>query len=185
MAENIASVVDWFGPYIRAADGDPFKHARSAAQNDFGRGLYVAVGYKMGLQRGPRRLLYIGVGDPLHTRLNQNHHKLNSFFITSLWLGEISVAEVPGRRLKKINPHLDAVEWAIAYFLKLPFNQRKSVNPPEISCVVVNRWWATDYETEAIRPASRWADVVEFDAFRGTANLVWFGTRARVKSIQL
>lgn len=127
----------------------------------------------------------MGVGDPLHTRLNGNHHKLGTFSVTALWLGEVSVAGVPGRRRKKINPHLDIVEWASTCFLKLPFNEKKRSTPPPISCVVLNRWWGTDYETEAERPVARWADIIEYDSARETANLVWFGARARVKSISV
>lgn len=185
MAENIATVVDWFGPYIGRDRTDLLRTARAAAQTDYGRGLYAAIGHGLHVRRGPRTLLYMGVGDPLHTRLNGNHHKLATFSLTGLWLGEVSVAGVPGRRQKKINPHLDIVEWASAYFLQFPFNQRKRITPPPMSCVVVNRWWGTDYETEANRPVARWADIIEYDAARGNANLIWFGSRSRIKSIKI
>lgn len=180
----MATVVDWFGPYTGTDRTELLQTARTAAQADYGRGLYAAVGHGLQVRRGPRTLLYMGVGDPLHTRLHAGHHKLGAFSLTSLWLGEVSVAGVPGRRRKKINPHLDIVEWASAYFLQLPFNERKRSRPPPVSCVILNRWWGPDYETEAERPVARWADIIEYDAARGSANLVWFGTRARVKSIK-
>jgi hypothetical protein len=185
LAENIATVVDWFGPYVGSDRTTLLQTARTAAQADYGRGLYAAVGHGLEVRRGPRTLLYMGVGDPLYTRLNGSHHKLSTFSLSSLWLGEVSVAGVPGRRRKKINPHLDIVEWASTYFLECPFNERKRRTPPHTSCVVVNRWWGIDYETEAERPVARWADIIEYDAARGTANLVWFGARARVKSIKV
>lgn len=180
MADNIASVVDWFGPFTGETRDEMLKEARKAGRAHFGDGLYAAVGHGLTVRRGPRTLLYMGVGAPLYSRLIPTHHKLSKVSITSLWLGEISVAGIPGRRKKKINPHLDWVEWASVHFLKLPFNNRKRTRPPG-SCVVINRWWSTDYETEQARPAARWADVIEYDATRGTANLVWFGAKGRVK----
>jgi hypothetical protein len=105
--------------------------------------------------------------------------------MTSLWLGEAGVAGIPGRRQKRIDPHLDIVEWASAYFLALPHNEKKRAMPPPVSCVVVNRWWSIDGQNEEARPAARWADVIEYDRDRGTANLIWFGAKARVKSVSL
>jgi hypothetical protein len=182
LAENIATVVNWFGPYKgRELDEIP-KSARLAAKYDYAEGLYAAIGHR---PQGALALLYMGVGANLHQRLNSNHHKLNRLPLHSLWLGEVSVAGVPGRRKKKINPHLDIVEWATAYFLRLPFNERKSKSPPPNSCVVVNRWWGTDYEKQVKRPVAGWADIIEYDSVRGTANLVWFGASARVKTIKV
>ena len=183
MASNIATVVDWFGPYTGPTREELLRNARQAARKDYDHGLYAAIGHGLKVRRGPRTLLYMGVGDPLFTRLDGKHHKLSTFSLTSLWLGEVSVAGVPGRRIKKINPHLDIVEWASAYFLRPPFNERKHRTEPPMSCVVVNRWWGTDYNTKADRPVARWADIIEFDADRKSANLVWFGARGRVKSI--
>jgi hypothetical protein len=184
VADNIACVVDWFGPYVGSDRSDLLKTARTAAREDYGRGLYAAVGHGLSIRRGPRTLLYMGVGDPLSSRLNDRHHKLQTVSITSIWLGEISVAGIPGRRKKKIDPHLDIVEWASVYFLALKHNSSKTRQPPPASCVVVNRWWDIDYESEGERPAARWADVIEYDQARGAANLVWFGKKARVKAIQ-
>lgn len=157
--------------------------AAQKASGDIGNGLYVAVGHGLAVRRGPRTMLYMGVGAPLSLRLTPQHHKLSTISITSIWLGEVAVAGIPGRRKKKINPHLDLVEWASIFFMKLPHNQRKNT-PPFRSCVVVNRWWGTDYETEMERPAARWADIIEYDAVRRTANLVWFGSKGRVKAVR-
>jgi hypothetical protein len=185
VAEYVATVIDWFGPYTGTGRDDLLKKARKKAQNDYGNGLYAAVGHGIKVRPGPRTLLYMGVGAPLRDRLKPGHHKLSNVSISSLWLGEVSVAGIPGRRKKKIAPHLDVVEWASVYFLEIPFNERKRVKPPPVSCVVVNKWWGTDYKTEADRPTAGWADVIEYDAVKGAANLVWFGSRGRIKATKV
>lgn len=185
MAENVATFVDWYGKYRT------MQQAQSGAQElNLLQGLYAAVGYTEGIARGPLTLLYVGVAENLTARLTSAHHKLGSnashgASITGIWLGEVAVAGIPGRRRKRLNPHLDSVEWALAYFLKPALNQKKSITPPDSSCVVLNRWWGLDWESEANRPVARWADIVEYDSYKGTANLVWFGKRARVKTIPL
>lgn len=181
MAENVATVVNWYGGY------PTLQQAQSDAHY-LGQGLYAAVGYKQGIARGPRTLLYVGVAANLTTRLTTAHHKLGSntlhgASVTSMWLGQVAVSGIPGRRRKQLNPHLDSVEWALTYFLEPVLNEKKSRNPPDSSCVVVNRWWDLSWEKETARPAARWADIVEYDRFKGTANLVWFGKRARAKTV--
>lgn len=185
MAENIATVVNWYGPFTGSDPVDLLKRAQAAAKKDFAiKGLYAAVGYKGPIRRGPRTLLYVGVGNPLADRLVPRHHRLGTISLESLWLGEVDVPGIPGRRKKRIDPHLDAVEWSLAYFLEILHNVRKRRTPPPVSCVVLNRWWRKDdYETETPRPVARWPDLVEYDSWRGTANLVWFGKRARVKTL--
>lgn len=185
MAENIAVVVDWYGPYERENFPDTLKAACQVASEEWGRGLYAVVGNKTGQRRGPRHLLYVGVGDPLHRRLTPRHHAIGKIDNGQIWLGHANVPGIPGRRRKKIHPHLDSAEWAHVYFLQTLFNEKKTMRPPDISCVVINRWWGTDFETPHDRPAARWADIIEFDEFRNTANLVWFGAKARVKAVPL
>jgi hypothetical protein len=117
----------------------------------------------------------------LADRLTSSHHKLRSLQVDEIWLGHISVAGIPGRKSKRINPHADIAEWALAFFLKVPSNEKKRVNPPDLSCVVLSRWWGTDWATEQVKPDPAWADIVEYDQYRKVANLVWFGPNARVE----
>lgn len=182
MTDSIATIINWFGPFC----GDTYERlltaARVAAEDWDADGIYAAVGHDLKGQRGPRTLRYMGVGNPLSSRLTTAHHKLGTFSVSELWLGEPAVPGLPGRRMKRINPHLDVVEWASAYFLKIPSNEKKTKNPPDRSCVVLNRWYGTDYSSPQERPTARWADVIEWDKNRRVANLVWFGKRARVSS---
>ncbi|MGF7172758.1 GIY-YIG nuclease family protein [Azospirillum doebereinerae] len=184
MAE-ISSVVDWFGPYRSLKD------ARTVARQDFGGGLYAAIGWSKIEGRSPNQyrgrptLQYIGIAENLGGRLTETHHKIGlrgNIEIASIWLGEVASYGVPGRRRKKIEPHLDIVEWATAFFLRTQYNEMKRT-PPRCSCFVLNRWWSTDYETSIDRPVSRWADVIEYNIYTGSANLCWFGRNGRVKSI--
>ncbi|WP_159349971.1 hypothetical protein [Roseomonas harenae] len=180
MAENIATVVDWFGPYTRS---EAPKHA-----GEWGlRGLYAAVGHKLVGTRGPRKLLYVGISENVAARLASSHHKHNEIEHAKIWLGEVSVPGIPGKRTQKTNPHFASAEWALVYFLKPPLNTKKTVGAPNSSCVLLNRWWdynsATGEYTSKDRPSAGWADIVEYDAFRRTANLIWLGRKAKVKQI--
>ena len=175
----MATVVDWYGPYTDTEQG-PVKAAQAAAQADYGGGLYVAVGHGETIRPGPRTLLYCGISENLGNRVSSAHSTLASLSITEIWLGEISSTGIPGRRQKRTNPNLDIVEWMSVFFLRIPHNERKCSNPPTISAVVLNRWWKTDYETPTSRPVPRWADVIEWNSVRRTANLCWFGKTGRV-----
>lgn len=182
MPDHMASIVDWYGPFTGVGKEDLFKNARNAARADFGSGLYMAIGHAPNIAKGRTTIQYVGIADPLVSRLYESHHRLGSMALTAMWLGEIATAGIPGRRAKKTDPHLDIVEWAHAYFLRIPVNERKTINPPRSSCIVLNRWWATDYETPAERPAARWADILEYNVLRNTANLCWFGRKGRIVS---
>lgn len=184
MPSAIATIVNWYGPFGGADNGGILQNARSAAATEWSvPGLYAAVGKAAYGLRGPNTLRYMGVGKPLAARLTSRHHKLSSIPLSSIWLGEVAVPGLSGRKTKKINPHLDVVEWASVFFLKLPANEKKRRSPPKKSFVVVNRWWDVDYSTSAARPAKRWPDVLEYDADRNQANLVWFGLRSKVLRI--
>jgi hypothetical protein len=182
MAESIATVVNWYGPYTGASGGAVLA-AQAAAKAHYRRGLYMAVGHGETIRRGPRKLLYCGISDDLGARVSPAHSKLASLSVTGIWLGEISSTGIPGRRAKRTNPNLDIVEWMSVFFLRIPHNDRKKTNPPTLSAVVLNRWWETDYHTPTSRPAPRWADVIEWDSFRQTANLCWFGHAGRVLAL--
>ncbi len=186
MADSIATVVNWYGPYTAEGGVDVIKVANKAAVSDWGTGLYTAIGtgeIEKASKMGPRKLLYMGVGAPLHARLTKQHHKLSKLQIGALWLGEVGVPGVPGRKRKRINVHLDMVEWASAFFLELPFNVKKRANPPDTSCVVTNRWFSTDYETSVEKPNRAWPDIIEYDYQKALANLVWFAPKPVIKSL--
>lgn len=179
MVENMATIVDWYGPF-GGQGTTAISAASAAAKKDFGPGLYIAVGHSQRVRRGPVTLLYAGISADLATRVTPGHETLSKLSISTLWLGEIGTAGIPGRRAKRTDPHLDTVEWMTAYFLRVPYNDRKRVNPPPLSAVVLNRWWKPDYETPVERPVARWADVIEWNAINRTANLCWFGKRPKV-----
>ncbi len=178
----MATVVDWYGPYT-GGNGGAVRAAQVAAAADYGAGLYMAVGHGQTIRRGPLTLLYMGLSSHLASRVTPAHTTLASLSISSIWMGEIGSAGIPGKRLKRTNPNLDIAEWMSAYFLRIPFNDKKRVNPPQTSAVLLNRWWATDYDTPTSRPVARWADVIEWDLYRQTANLVWFGRTGRVLAL--
>jgi hypothetical protein len=97
--------------------------------------------------------------------------------ITSIWLGEISSHKRPGPRAKKIEPLIDAVEWAmIALMIALMkpcLNERKQTFPPE-PFAIINRWWSpADYETPIEKQVTIWPDVIECAGADAPAHLCW------------
>lgn len=183
MADSVATVANWYGPYTASTEVEVLAKARKAAKEDWSKGLYAAIGPGKTPRPGARRLLYMGVGNPLHSRLIPQHHRLGKLSLRQIWLGEIGVPGIPGKRPKKIDTHLDMVEWASAFFLELPFNRMKRRNPPDTSCVVVNRWWGTDFETSSAKPLRSWPDIIEYDVDKELGNLVWFAPTRRIKPV--
>jgi hypothetical protein len=167
---EMAAVVSWYGPYQN------LRSARSAAGRDYDTGLYVAFGYETLPYRGRPRLLYVGVGAPLRSRLSDQHHKIGAgkvAKITSIWLGEITSHKRPGRRPKKIEPLIDAVEWAMVALLRPCLNDRKTTFPEE-SFAIMNRWRSpVNYETRVPKPAMIWPDVIECAGIYAPAYLCW------------
>lgn len=186
-ADTIATVVNWFGPFTGVNSTDVLRNARRAAQEFSGtwHGLYTAIGAGESLRRGPRNMLYMGVGNPLETRLNPAHHKLGKLHLGALWLGEVAVHDLVGAQVKKLDIHADIAEWAHAFFLELPYNTQKRRNPPEHSCVVTNRWFATDYSTRVDRPHPRWPDIIDYDRRRRTAVLTRYDGPPRLSVMRL
>jgi hypothetical protein len=172
----MADMAAWYGPY------PDLSSAQKAAYNDYDGGLYAAFGYQE-IARGRPRLLYVGVGDPLHTRLASNHHKLGNGQvrrITSIWLGVVESHKRPGRRAKKIEPLADAIEWAMIALLGPCLNERKKTFPRD-SFAIVNRWWSCDpadrYEQPVPRPALIWPDVIECAGEHAPAHLCWLDNK--------
>lgn len=148
--------IDWYGPY------PDLKNAKKIARDEFCDGLYVCIGKMKKLER--RTILYIGIGSSLHTRLTEDHHKLQ--LVTKkrqIWLGEVATPEPSGRNIKATKQTLDYAEWLHAYFLNLPLNEQKTKNAPSRSATVVNYWWKIDYETaHTRRPHPDWPKLIDY-----------------------
>lgn len=171
-AKHLMIAINWYGPY------PDLDEARKHARHDYVHGLYLAIG-KCKYERR-RALQYVGIGNSIHTRLTSRHHKLSLIVRErTLWLGEIVTAEPSGKRLKATRATLDFAEWLHARFLRLPLNDKKTKALPPRSVTVLNRWFATDYETPRRRPHSDWPDLIDFPDYHLPARAVWFGSRQR------
>lgn len=115
----------------------------------------------------------------LRARLSGKHHKIQEVTKdASIWLGEVVSPRTPGRKIKVTDRILDLSEWSHAYFLQLPLNDKKKMNPPDREIVVYNRWWKKDYETQYIkRPHKEWPDLIDFCGDEYISKVVWFGSR--------
>ncbi len=95
-------------------------------------------------------------------------------------MGEVATAEIAGPKRKSTPESLDVAEWLHAYFLKLPLNERKTLNPPQRAATILNRWWHTDYETLWVkRPHPLWPDLFDYLGPMLPAKLVWFGKKQK------
>ena len=163
---HVAIIVDWSGPYMSISEA-------KAAARDYEDGLYMAIGKKK-YQKKPRQLQYVGIADELSSRVHTAHPKLPYLPELELWLGEIASTGIPGPKKKKVDPCLDLAEWALAYFLELPLNDRKRHHPPPRPVTVLNRWWYPDHETKrSRRPHSDWPDLVEYFGLEQGARTSW------------
>lgn len=168
--KHIALVVDWYGPYS-------YEGAQNAS-DDFAAGLYMVFG-KVKHQKVISIPQYIGVASSLKKRLTNNHHKIHEVTRDrKFWLGEIGSVGIPGPKRKVIDTRIDLAEWAHAYFLRLPLNEKKTYRAPDKPVTVLNRWWKIDYITKRQRrPHSQWPDLIEYPGKEFGAKLVWFGGR--------
>lgn len=172
----VVAVIDWFGPYSTLED------ARRAAF-DYDDGIYCAIG-KRKYERYSR-IQYVGLANNLRARLNGTHHKLPEITRErTIWLGEVVSPRTPGKKIKTTDRMLDLAEWAHAYFLQVPLNERKKLNPPDRPITVYNKWWRTDLETPYIRrPHNEWPDIIDILGMEYPAKLVWFGGRQIVQDV--
>lgn len=161
------ALIDWYGPYS-PEDAAP-------AAFDYNDGLYLAIG--KGSYERSVNLQYIGLASSLSRRLSNAHHKLGKVKTeVSIWLGEVSSPRTPGRKIKVTDRMLDLAEWAHIYFLELPLNEKKKVNPPDLPVVVYNRWWKKDGETRyERRPHADWPDLIDYSDGEANTRIVWFG----------
>jgi hypothetical protein len=167
MGPHIGIVVNWYGPY------KGIQEARTAAKNDYEDGLYLFIGRKKH-QKSPPKPLYVGLSGYLLYRLTTQHEKLPYIAGEPLvWLGEIASHGIPGRPSQNL---LHLAEWATAYFLSLPLNEKKTYTPPNHSITLVNRWWKKDYESPRLqRPHPDWPDVIDFMGMEYGARVSWIG----------
>lgn len=157
--------------------------AREATRKDFGAGAYVAIG-KRKYQRSTS-IQYIGISSSsLYQRLKEDHHKLR--LITqdrTIWLGEVASTGISGPKRKRTDFLLDLVEWAHAFFLELPLNDRKRWMPPRRAVTVVNRWWGTDFNTpKRRRPRSDWPIVIDYPREGYPVRMSWRWDRTAARS---
>ena len=174
MRKAIAIIVDWFGPYDLPA-------AREASRRDFGAGAYVAIGKQK--YQSSTWIQYIGISSSnLCQRLAEDHSKLR--LITrgrKIWLGEVASVGVSGPKQKRTDFLLDLVEWAHAFFLELPLNERKRLAPPRRAITVVNRWWGTDFFTpKRRRPHTDWPIVIDYAGGGYPVRMSWRWDRSTV-----
>lgn len=170
MPKHLMISLDWYGPY-------DLEKASKAAKLEYNQALYMCIGLRRH-QRTPS-LQYIGIGEHVHTRMKEDHHKLKEVTRSrQIWLGEVSSAEPSGRRTKVRRATLDYAEWLHARFLDLPLNESKTKSLPPRSVTVLNRWFQTDYETlRRKRPHRDWPDLIDFPDYGLPARLIWFGGR--------
>lgn len=177
-SKHLMIAIYWYGPYRNIDE------ARAAARDYYGHGLYLAVGKC----KGERRLAmqYVGIGEAMHTRLNDRHHKLS--LITRerrIWLGEIATAEPSGKKMKVTRTTLDYAEWLHALYLGLPLNDKKTKREPGRGVTVLNRWFASsDFDAPRRRPHPDWPDLIDFPGYGLPARAVWFGRRQRTFSAE-
>lgn len=170
MAKRLVIGIDWFGPYGR------LQVLRAAS--DFDGGLYLAIGRPAGQGNHKRKPQYLGIStDRLCARAgNASHHKLKTLSAdTTYWLGEVATAEPSGKRVHATPTTLRFAEWLHVYFMELPLNERERENLPPKPVTVLNRWWATDFETPRLRrPHPSWPDLIDFAGRQHRARKVWF-----------
>jgi hypothetical protein len=170
MPKHLMIAVDWFGPY-------DLNQAREAAKSDYEHALYMCLGLRR--HQRTRALQYIGIGNSVHTRLQDDHHKLQKVTRErQIWLGEIATAEPSGKKLKVTKATLDYAEWLHARFLQLPLNEKKTKALPPRSVSVMNRWFKIDFETpRRNRPHRDWPDLIDYPGYDLPARMIWFGGR--------
>lgn len=171
MAAHIGIVINWYGPY------KGIQEAKVAAKNDYTDGLYLFIG-KQKYQKSPPKPLYVGISGLLLSRLTPQHHILPYIAKEPLiWLGEVASHGIPGKPSQDL---LQIAEWAMAYFLGLPLNEKKTYTPPKNPVTLVNRWWKTDYESPRLqRPHPNWPDVIDFVGKDYGAKVGWLSYSER------
>lgn len=169
--KHLAIVIDWYGPYSMS------QALEASKNNGYGAGLYVGIG-KQYNERGLSNPQYIGLSRNLAARLS-NHQTLPKITRDlKIWLGEIATSDPNEKKKKSTSVSLDYAEWLHAFFLQLPLNEKKKINPPTRSVTLLNRWWKRDYETPWVkRPHSLWPDLIDFISDEYPAKVVWFGKK--------
>lgn len=168
--------IDWCGPY-RSLEA-----ARKAASDHYKGGLYLCLGKQKGQhQTHPQ---YVGKSNKnLSTRLQKDHKKIDLVKREQVfWLGEVVTGGVPGRATTHTPPSVRFSEWAIAYFMQLPLNEKLRINPPKRPVTVLSWWWHRDHETPfKQRPHAAWPDLIDYLDEEGLfARSVQFGAAGKI-----
>ncbi|MGF7162826.1 hypothetical protein FHS85_004481 [Rhodoligotrophos appendicifer] len=175
MPKHLMISVDWFGPYATA------ESAHVAAKADYEDGLYMCIGCCD--QQTQAQLQYIGISTLLYKRVRIGRlHFKKIISDHQFWLGEITTAEPPGKKIKVSKSTLKYAEWLHARFLNLPFNVMKTKTIPDRSVTVLNRWFDTTYDNISERPHPDWPDLIDFPSYGLPARAVWFGSRQEIFS---
>lgn len=170
---HISIAVDWYGPYCTET-------AKTAAKEDFSDGLYMLIG-KVKHQKRSSELQYVGIAKDLYNRVNEKtHHKIK--YVSqqcNIWLGEVVTIGIPGRKQKATDMQQDLAEWCHAYFLQLPLNDKKKINPPFRPCTVLNRWWSKNDFEKPLRkkPHGMWPDIIDFWGRDYGGKVIWGGRK--------
>jgi hypothetical protein len=177
---TLSLIIDWCGPFPSIV------RANEAANNfNLREVLYLATGQRAYQRKGTMQ--YVGISNDPKSRFNGNHHTLPEIKRNfGIWIGEIVSHGIAGRRAHNQpvmhSLAVERAEWAIAYFLALPLNQRKRRKPPPGAIILINRWFQTDFETRRNhRGHHDWPDFIEFEPDYDVARLQWFGAPGRMK----
>jgi hypothetical protein len=176
MQKHIAVIIDWYGPYS-------LTKAKEIAKQYFGSGVYIALG-KQKYQKIPSIFQYIGISSNLSQRLIEDHEKFKQITRErAILLGEVFSTGIPGPKNKYTDIQLDLTEWAHAFFLKPPLNDKKTCFPPDRGVSVINRWWQTDFENRWIhkirRPHKDLPDLIDYFGYGYGARIVWIGSKIK------
>jgi len=176
-SKHLMIAINWYGPY------ETLEEAQVEARDWYAHGLYLAIGKRKFERRA--KMQYIGIGEALHRRLHDGHHKLGEITRDRVfWLGEIATAEPSGRRVKVTRASLDYAEWLHVRFLGLPLNDKKTKSLPKRGVTVLNRWFETNFKTAHKRAGHLdWPDLIDFPdpVDELPARTVWFRSRRKEK----
>lgn len=173
MRKSIVALVEWYGPYSSEEAGP--------AAFEYADGLYMVTGRRAYQRKSEPQ--YIGLASSLGARLSAVHHKIPEVkHDIKIWLGQVVSPRTPGKKMQVTDVMLDLVEWAHAYFMQLPLNDKKTRKWPKRDIVVYNRWWRRCKEVgHGKRPNREWPDIIDFIDGDFDARLVWFGKNVVTK----
>jgi hypothetical protein len=170
--QTVVIAVNWYGPFYSIEEAK-----RTAKDNGVGEAIYLLID-----KQKKAALRYVGISKALQNRFNNQHSALNKLAKGScIWLGLVDSHAIAGRKKAgQSTSHSRGValaEGLTAYFLKLPENDRKRRKEPDVSAILINRWFrgVDPFHRWKHRAHEDWPDLIEWDQVNQTASLVWFG----------